>query len=72
LDYSSGCEQILQGLLNSSLETIALAGVLVGVLEFFGAIFSIILSRNVTEREQVQSSLLNEAWRVNRTKVNYG
>ncbi|KAJ3309822.1 hypothetical protein HDV04_005601 [Boothiomyces sp. JEL0838] len=70
--FTVGCKDQLQQSLFNSLNTIGGAGIVIGLIEFVGLIFSAVLFRKIAAKENAQSSLLNEAWRVNRTKVQYG
>lgn len=67
-----GCKNALTTYLEKSVDTIGAAGIVIGLIEFVGLIFSIVMFRKISRRENAQASLLNEAWRVNRTKVQYG
>ncbi|KAI8895059.1 Tetraspanin family-domain-containing protein [Globomyces pollinis-pini] len=70
--YVSGCRKEMTSFFASSLSTIGGAGLVIGMIEIIGLIFSIIMFKKIAQKENAQSSLLNEAWRVNRTKVQYG
>jgi hypothetical protein len=71
-NYQIPCREKVQESLSSSRTTIGGAGVAIGVIEIIGLIFSVVMFRKIARKENAQSSLLNEAWRVNRTKVQYG
>ena len=71
-DYKLSCKNLLTDHLASSLSTIGNAGVSVGVIEIVGLVLCIMLFRKILRRESAQASLLNDAWRVNRNKVQYG
>ncbi|KAH6569766.1 hypothetical protein BASA61_004660 [Batrachochytrium salamandrivorans] len=66
------CSQQLTATLKGSLSTIGAAGLALGIVELVGLIFSVVLFRKIASKENAQSTLLNEAWRINRTKVQYG
>ena len=67
-----GCKERLSDQLMSSLSTIGGAGIAIGVIELVGSVFSAILFHKIARKDSAQTSLLNEAWRVNRNKVQYG
>ncbi|EGF80794.1 hypothetical protein BATDEDRAFT_24689 [Batrachochytrium dendrobatidis JAM81] len=69
---STGCHDQLTATLKGSLSTIGAAGLALGLVELIGLIFSVVLFRKIASKETAQSNLLNEAWRINRTKVQYG
>ncbi|KAI8848752.1 Tetraspanin/Peripherin [Chytridium lagenaria] len=58
--------------MKQSLSTIGGAGVAMGVIEFVGIIFSLVLFIKIAQRDRASQSLLNEAWRINRDKIQYG
>lgn len=70
--YNVGCERALTEALVSSVDSIGATGIVIGLVELVGLIFSVVMFRKISRRENAQASLLNEAWRVNRTKVQYG
>ncbi|KAJ3144696.1 hypothetical protein HDU89_008066 [Geranomyces variabilis] len=70
--FTDTCAEAVQGSLRGSLGAIGGAGVVIGVIELVGLIFSAILFRKISQREQAAGSLLNEAWRINRQKITYG
>ncbi|KAJ3161070.1 Serine/threonine-protein phosphatase 2A activator 2 [Geranomyces michiganensis] len=70
--FTDACADAVQGSLRGSLGAIGGAGVVIGVIELIGLIFSAILFRKISQREQAAGSLLNEAWRINRQKITYG
>ncbi|KAI8925219.1 Tetraspanin family-domain-containing protein [Entophlyctis helioformis] len=72
LNFTSPCSDQLRSTVTNSLSTIGGAGVAIGIIELVGLVFSAILFRKIAAKENAQNSLLNEAWRVNRTKVQYG
>jgi hypothetical protein len=69
---SISCKDKIVESSKSSLNTIGGAGVAIGVIEIIGLLFSFVLFKRIAAKENAQSSLLNEAWRINRTKVQYG
>jgi hypothetical protein len=71
-NFNTGCREKLKDSLTSSLSTIGGAGIAIGLIELVGLAFSMVLFRRISRKENAQNSLLNEAWRVNRTKVQYG
>lgn len=72
IETTVGCAEAVKGNLQGSLGTIGAAGVVIGVIELIGLVFSAILFRKIAQREQAAGSLLNEAWRINRNKIQYG
>ncbi|KAI8822880.1 Tetraspanin family-domain-containing protein [Fimicolochytrium jonesii] len=70
--YTRSCSEAVKGSLEGSLGAIGGAGVVIGVIELVGLAFSAILFRKIAQREQAAGSLLNEAWRINRNKIQYG
>ncbi|KAJ3298898.1 cd63 antigen [Borealophlyctis nickersoniae] len=66
------CRAIVQDTLKGSLNSIGGCGVAMGVIELIGLAFSVVLFRKIAQREQASESLLNEAWRINRNKIQYG
>ncbi|KAI8922038.1 Tetraspanin family-domain-containing protein [Powellomyces hirtus] len=70
--FTDACADAVKGNLSGSLGAIGGAGVVIGVIELIGLIFSAILFRKISQREQAAGSLLNEAWRINRNKIQYG
>ncbi|KAI8909616.1 Tetraspanin/Peripherin [Gorgonomyces haynaldii] len=67
-----GCKTLLENKLEGSLSSIGAAGIVIGVIEIIGLIFSVVMFRKIASKENAQNALLNEAWRINRTKVQYG
>lgn len=72
LGTNSSCRAILFDKFNDSLNTVGVAGITIGILELIGLIFSVILFRRIAAKENIHSSLLNESWRINRNKIQYG
>ncbi|KAJ3088496.1 hypothetical protein HK102_008606 [Quaeritorhiza haematococci] len=70
--YNIPCAEKIERTLTSSLNTIGGAGIAMGVIELCGLIFSVILFRRIAKRNNQGESLLNEAWRINRSKIQYG
>jgi hypothetical protein len=71
-DFKNSCQVALEQQIMNSLNTIGGSGLVIGLIELVGLIFSVIMFRKISRKENAQSSLLNEAWRVNRQKVQYG
>jgi hypothetical protein len=71
-NYKVGCQTALTEYLEKSVNTIGGAGITIGLIELVGLVFSVVMFKKISRRENAQASLLNEAWRVNRTKVQYG
>ena len=72
LGFTVPCKDKLKESLQGSLNSIGGAGIAIGVIEIVGLIFSVIMFRKIAQKENAQNALLNEAWRINRTKVQYG
>ncbi|KAI9361680.1 Tetraspanin family-domain-containing protein [Zopfochytrium polystomum] len=72
LGYPNPCYSVLLDALRSSLSLIGGAGVGLGVVEFIGIVFSALLFVRIARRERASESLLGEAWRINRDKIQYG
>ncbi|KAI9011183.1 Tetraspanin/Peripherin [Gaertneriomyces semiglobifer] len=72
LDTTTPCQQAVIGSVNGSLGTIGAAGLVIGIIELIGLVFSAILFKRISQREEAAGSLLNEAWRINRNKIQYG
>ncbi|KND01986.1 uncharacterized protein SPPG_02492 [Spizellomyces punctatus DAOM BR117] len=66
------CAEAVKGSLRGSLGTIGAAGLVIGIIELIGLVFSAVMFRKIAQREQAAGSLLNEAWRINRNKIQYG
>jgi hypothetical protein len=71
-NIQTSCHESLYKHLTNSLSTIGGAGLAIGIIEIFGLIFSVILFKKIAARENAQSSLMNESWRINRNKIQYG
>jgi len=67
-----GCAAVLTDFLVQSVDTIGVVGITIGIIQLVALIFSIVMYRKISRKENSQAALLNEAWRVNRTKVQYG
>ncbi|KAJ3008284.1 Leukocyte surface antigen cd53 [Thoreauomyces humboldtii] len=72
LGFTEGCAAAVKGNLNGSLGAIGAGGVVIGVIELVGLVFSAVLFRRISQREQAAGSMMNEAWRINRNKIQYG
>ncbi|KAI9336652.1 Tetraspanin family-domain-containing protein [Zopfochytrium polystomum] len=72
LGYPNPCFSVLQDALRGSLSVIGGAGVGLGVVELVGIAFSALLFVRIARRERASESLLGEAWRINRDKIQYG
>ncbi|KAJ3306695.1 hypothetical protein HDV03_004326 [Kappamyces sp. JEL0829] len=70
--FHISCQAKLEQSIEGSLNTIGGGGLAIGLIELVGLVFSVIMFRKISRKENAQSSLLNEAWRVNRQKVQYG
>ena len=68
----TSCRQALIENVEGSLSTIGFAGLAIGMIEMIGLILSAVLFRRIAQKENVQSSLMNESWRINRNKIQYG
>jgi hypothetical protein len=71
-NITSSCRQQLGQALENSLSTVGATGLAIGLIELIGLLFSVILFRKIAQKENVASSLLNESWRINRSKIQYG
>ena len=69
---TTGCLYSFQSTFEQNLGTIGAAGLVIGVLEFIGLILSVLLFRKIAKKQQQQESLLNEAWRINKSTIQYG
>ncbi|KAI9091012.1 Tetraspanin family-domain-containing protein [Phlyctochytrium arcticum] len=67
-----GCADAVRDSLQGKFSTIGAAGLVIGVIESVGLVFSAIMFRRIAAREQAAGSLMNEAWRINRNKIQYG
>ena len=72
LSNSTGCYSAMQYSLSSQLSTIGGAGLALGIIELIGLVFSGLLFRRIAQRERASDTLMNEAWRINRSKIQYG
>ncbi len=72
LGTTVSCHDTLFDKFNDSLSTVGAAGITIGLLELIGLFFSVILFRRIAAKENIHSSLLNESWRINRNKIQYG
>ncbi|KAJ3107533.1 Leukocyte surface antigen cd53 [Phlyctochytrium planicorne] len=66
------CYHSVVSALQQSLSTIGGCGVAMGVIELVGIIFSLVLFIKIAQRDRASQSLMNEAWRINRDKIQYG
>ncbi|KAI8803107.1 Tetraspanin family-domain-containing protein [Cladochytrium replicatum] len=71
-DRNTPCFAIVDESLRGSLNMIGGAGLVIGFTELVGLIFSVVLFRRIAKRDSQGEGLLNEAWRVNRSKIHYG
>ncbi|KAI8806549.1 Tetraspanin family-domain-containing protein [Cladochytrium replicatum] len=71
-DRNTPCFANVDGSLKGSLNMIGGAGLVIGFIELVGLIFSVVLFRRIAKRDSQGEGLLNEAWRVNRSKIHYG
>lgn len=72
LGFPVACETTLINSIDTNLVRIGVTGIVIGLVELVGLVFSLIMFRKIAKKENAQSALLNEAWRINRTKVQYG
>ncbi|KAJ3325277.1 Leukocyte surface antigen cd53 [Blyttiomyces sp. JEL0837] len=72
LGWPRPCYTSVKEALQNSLSTIGGAGVALGVIEFIGLVFSVLLFVKIAQKDRASESLLNEAWRINRNKIQYG
>ncbi|KAJ3193253.1 hypothetical protein HK101_005152 [Irineochytrium annulatum] len=70
--FTTPCYQSVLTSLQSSLDTIGGCGIAMGVIELVGIIFSAVLFVKIAARDKASQSLMNEAWRINREKIQYG
>jgi hypothetical protein len=70
--WTTPCYNTVLDAIRSSLSTIGGAGVALGVIELIGLGFSALLFVKIAQKERASESLLNEAWRINRSKIQYG
>jgi len=66
------CRTLATAALQGSLNSVGGAGVALGIIELIGLIFSVILFRRIASKDRASESLMNEAWRINRNKIQYG
>ncbi|TPX31476.1 hypothetical protein SmJEL517_g05180 [Synchytrium microbalum] len=72
LSNKTGCLDAVTNSLDGQLSTIGGAGLALGIIEFIGLIFSALLFRRIAQKERASDNLMNEAWRINRSKIQYG
>ncbi|KAJ3040821.1 hypothetical protein HDV00_010436 [Rhizophlyctis rosea] len=66
------CHDLATETLRGSLNSLGGAAIALGVIELIGLIFSAVLFRKIAQKERASESLMNEAWRINRNKIQYG
>lgn len=71
-DWNTPCRDQVLNSLSDSLGTIGATGITLGVIELVSLIFSAILFNRIAQKEKANGNLMNEAWRINRNKVQYG
>ncbi|KAI9193688.1 Tetraspanin family-domain-containing protein [Polychytrium aggregatum] len=70
--YTQGCFSSLRDALQGSLSTIGGAGIVIGVIELVGLVFSVFLFIRIAAKEQATRGIMNDAWRINRNNIQYG
>ncbi len=70
--FTQPCYTKIYDSLTNSLSTIALGGVVIGVIELLGLILSVGMFRRLAIRKHEQDQLLAESWRVNKDKIQHG
>ncbi|ORY51631.1 hypothetical protein BCR33DRAFT_846388 [Rhizoclosmatium globosum] len=70
--YQVPCLNSVKSALQGSLSTIGGTGVALGVIELIGLVFSVLLFVKIAQKDRASESLMNEAWRINRSKIQYG
>lgn len=70
--YSQSCLAKVSESLQNSLDTIAGAGIALGLIEIIGMILSGYLFNRLAKRQDANQGLLNETWRINQNRVQYG
>ncbi|KAJ3047559.1 hypothetical protein HK097_011424 [Rhizophlyctis rosea] len=66
------CHEVATASLKGSLNSLGGAAIALGIIELIGLIFSAVLFRKIAQKERASESLMNEAWRINRNKIQYG
>ncbi|KAJ3114143.1 Leukocyte surface antigen cd53, partial [Nowakowskiella sp. JEL0407] len=70
--WTQSCFEVVTLSLQNSLNTIGGAGIILGVFELAGLIFSLVLFQRIAKRDQQKNGLLNESWRINKSRIHYG
>ncbi|KAJ3142036.1 Leukocyte surface antigen cd53 [Physocladia obscura] len=71
-NYQSPCLGAVKGALQGSLATIGGTGIALGFIELIGLGMSVLLFVKIAQKDRASESLMNEAWRINRSKIQYG
>ncbi|KAJ3355830.1 Leukocyte surface antigen cd53 [Entophlyctis luteolus] len=71
-NFTVPCLASVKGALQGSLSTIGGTGVALGVVELVGLVMSVVLFVKIAQKDRASESLMNEAWRINRSKIQYG
>jgi len=71
-DEPPSCRDLVIATLKGSLNSVGGVGIAMGIIQLIGLIFSAILFRRIASKERASESLMNEAWRINRNKIQYG
>ncbi|KAJ3030807.1 UNVERIFIED_CONTAM: cd63 antigen [Siphonaria sp. JEL0065] len=71
-NYKVPCIDSVKHALQGSLATIGGTGLALGFIELIGLVFSVLLFVKIAQKDRASESLMNEAWRINRSKIQYG
>lgn len=71
-NYQVPCVDSVKKALQGSLATIGGTGLALGLVELVGLVFSVLLFVKIAQKDRASESLMNEAWRINRSKIQYG
>ncbi|KAJ3246668.1 hypothetical protein HDU78_006418 [Chytriomyces hyalinus] len=72
LGFTIPCVEGVKDALQGSLATIGGTGLALGFIELIGLGFSVLLFVKIAQKDRASESLMNEAWRINRSKIQYG
>ncbi|KAJ3076679.1 Leukocyte surface antigen cd53 [Podochytrium sp. JEL0797] len=72
LNFQVPCVESVKNSLQGSLATIGGTGLALGFVELIGLVFSVLLFVKIAQKDRASESLMNEAWRINRSKIQYG
>ncbi|KAI8621605.1 Tetraspanin family-domain-containing protein [Chytriomyces sp. MP71] len=70
--FNVPCVDSVKDALQGSLATIGGTGLALGFIELIGLGFSLLLFVKIAQKDRASESLMNEAWRINRSKIQYG